>query len=256
MKQWVVVTGGTSGIGRAVVERFLKEGRTVAVLARRTGRLDDLVGAFGADRLRVDPVDIRDRDAVDAVIADLCRDGSGISTLVNNAGLSLGLGALEEGSADDWRTMIDTNVEGLLSCTRAVLPSMTAAGAGHIVNLGSLAAEHPFFGGNVYGATKAFVHHLSANLRVDLQGTGVRVTCIAPGMVRSEFALVRFGGDQERADGLYEGIRPLSPEDVADSVLWACATPAHVNINYIELMSLDQPFGLALSRAGIRKGPA
>ncbi|MBF9070652.1 SDR family NAD(P)-dependent oxidoreductase [Streptacidiphilus fuscans] len=256
MTQWVVVTGGTSGIGRAVVERFLKDGQPVAVLARRTERLKELTAAFGPDQLRVEAVDVRDREAIADAVAQLTADDGGIAALVNNAGLSLGLGALDEGDPDNWRTMIDTNIEGLLNCTHAVLPVMKRAGSGHIINLGSLAAEYAFFGGNVYGATKAFVHQLSANLRVDLQGTGVRVTCVAPGMVRSEFALVRFGGDQEKADRLYEGIQPLSSEDIADAVLWAHRTPAHVNVNYIELMSVDQPFGLALSRAAVSSQPA
>lgn len=247
-QKWVVVTGASAGIGRAIAERFLKHGYPVAVMARRADRLTDLADAFGADRVRALAADVRDRDAVQQALDSL----GGIDALVNNAGLSLGLGATEDGNPDDWRTMLDTNIEGLLTCTRAVLPGMRAAGAGHIINIGSLAGEYPFFGGNVYAASKAFVHHLSANLRVDVQGSGIRVTCVAPGMVRSEFALVRFGGDQDRADALYDGIMPLTPDDVADAVLWAYSTPAHVNVNYVELMSIDQPFGLALSR-GTRK---
>jgi len=246
-----MVTGASSGIGRAVAERFCKEGHAVAVLARRVDRLTDLVSAFGKGR--VEHVDVRDRAAVEDVVASLTGDGDEISVLINNAGLSLGLGSLDDGAPEDWRTMIDTNIEGLLNCTQAVLPAMRAAGTGHVINLGSLAGEYPFFGGNVYAATKAFVHHLSANLRVDVQGSGIRVTCVAPGMVQSEFALVRFKGDRDRADALYQGIRPLSPEDVADAVLWAYNTPPHINVNYVELMSVDQPFGLALSRTGIRK---
>jgi NADP-dependent 3-hydroxy acid dehydrogenase YdfG len=247
-QKWVVVTGASAGIGRAIAERFLKQGHHVAVLARRADRLTDLVDAFGADRVRVLAADVRDRDAVQQAFESLA-----IDALVNNAGLSLGLGATDDGDPDDWRTMLDTNIEGLLTCTRAALPGMRAAGAGHIINIGSLAAEYPFFGGNVYAASKAFVHHLSANLRVDVQGSGIRVTCVAPGMVRSEFALVRFGGDRDRANALYDGITPLTPDDVADAVLWAYGTPAHVNVNYVELMSIEQPFGLALSRGTGKK---
>jgi 3-hydroxy acid dehydrogenase/malonic semialdehyde reductase len=248
---WVVVTGASAGIGRAIAERFLNDGHAVALLARRAERFDDLADAFGPDRMRALAVDVRDQVAVKQAFDDL----DGISVLVNNAGLSLGLGPLDEGDPQAWRTMLDTNIAGLLTCTHAALPGMRRAGAGHVINIGSLAAEYAFYGGNVYGATKAFVHHLSANLRVDVQGSGIRVTCVAPGMVRSEFALVRFGGDQAKADALYEGISPLTPGDVADAVLWAYGTPAHVNVNYIELMSVDQPFGLALRRSAQERNP-
>ncbi|WP_026422291.1 SDR family NAD(P)-dependent oxidoreductase [Actinokineospora inagensis] len=241
---WVVVTGASAGIGRAVAERFLDGGYRVALFARRADRFADLASTHGEDRVRALAVDVRDRSAVERAFDALDE----IGVLVNNAGLSLGLGPLDEGNPDDWQTMLDTNIAGLLTCTHAVLPRMRRAGAGHVINIGSLAAEYAFYGGNVYAASKAFVHHLSANLRADIQGSGIRVTCVAPGMVRSEFALVRFGGDQARADALYEGISPLTPGDVADVVLWAHGTPAHVNVNYVELMSVDQPFGLALSR--------
>jgi 3-hydroxy acid dehydrogenase/malonic semialdehyde reductase len=252
MTRRIVVTGASSGIGRAVVERFLKAGYPVLALARRGQRLRELADAYEGP-LRTAEVDVRERAAVDELAADLAAGGESVQVLVNNAGLSLGLGAFDEGAPEDWQTMVDTNVVGLLNCTRALLPLMESQAGGHIVNIGSLAAEHEYFGGNVYAATKAFVHHLSANLRVDLQGRGVRVTCVAPGMVRTEFAQVRYKGDLAKADALYEGIRPLSPDDVADAVLWACGAPSHVNVNYIELMSVDQPFGLALSRAAVRK---
>jgi NADP-dependent 3-hydroxy acid dehydrogenase YdfG len=244
-EDWVVVTGASAGIGRAVAERFLDKGHRVALFARRAERFADLAATFGPDRVCALAVDVRDESAVKQAFDAL----DGIGVLVNNAGLSLGLGPLDEGDLDAWRTMLDTNIAGLLTCTRAVLPRMRRAEAGHVINIGSLAAEYAFYGGNVYAATKAFVHHLSANLRADIQGSGIRVTCVAPGMVRSEFALVRFGGDQARADALYEGINPLTPADVADAVLWAHSTPAHVNVNYVELMSVDQPFGLSLSRS-------
>lgn len=254
MAKWIVLTGASAGIGRALAERFLKEGDRVIVFTRRVERLGDLADTFGPDRLRTVSVDVRDRGSVTAAVNDVYESGDEICALVNNAGLSLGLGALDEGLSEDWRTMIDTNIEGVLNCIEAVLPAMRRAGAGHIINVGSLAGQYAFFGGNVYAATKAFVHHLSANLRVDVQGSGIRVTCVAPGMVQSEFALVRFKGDKERADALYEGIRPLSPADVADAVFWVCRTPPHVNVNYLEMMSVDQPFGLALSRPVNRKG--
>ena len=244
---WSIVTGASSGIGEAVTQRLLKEGRRVAAWARRADRLV----ALGSDlanpaQFRAAVVNVRDPAMVAAAVADL--DGE-IELLVNNAGLSLGLGALADGDPADWDTMIDTNIRGVLTCTRAVLPVMCAAGRGHIVNIGSLAASYPFYGGNVYAASKAFVHHLSANLRTELQGTGVRITCIAPGMVRSEFALVRFGGSAVKADALYRDLHPLSPADVADAVLWACSVPPTVSVNLIELMPADQAFGLALGSA-------
>jgi 3-hydroxy acid dehydrogenase/malonic semialdehyde reductase len=248
---WAVVTGASSGIGLAVTSRLLADGVPVVAVARRADRLDGLAQRYG-DQLRREKVDIRDAGSVDR-LADELAAGDGIGLLVNNAGLSLGLGPMTDGAPDDWRTMVDTNITGVLNCVRAVLPVMREAGAGHVVNLGSLAAEYAFYGGNVYAATKAFVHHLSASMRADLQGSGVRVTCVAPGMVRTEFALVRFKGDEDKAAALYDGIRPLSADDVADTVLWAVRTPPHVNVNYVELMSVDQPFGLALSRQAIRK---
>jgi 3-hydroxy acid dehydrogenase/malonic semialdehyde reductase len=247
---WAVVTGASSGIGHAVTDRLLADGVPVVAVARRADRLDDLVQRHG-DLLRLEKLDVRDADSVGRLVGELAGDGIGL--LVNNAGLSLGLGPMTDGAPEDWQTMVDTNITGVLNCVRAVLPTMRAAGTGHVVNLGSLAAEYAFYGGNVYAATKAFVHHLSASMRADLQGTGVRVTCVAPGMVRTEFALVRFKGDQDKAAALYDGIRPLSADDVADTVLWAVRTPPHVNVNYIELMSVDQPFGLALSRQATRK---
>lgn len=252
MKKWVLVTGASSGIGRAVVERLAKQGRPAIALARRHQRLDELVATAGPDMVWAFGADARDSAAVGELVAQVAGRGDRIDVLVNNAGLSLGFGPITDGDPDDWQTMLDTNISALLKCTSAVLP-LLLEGGGHVVNLGSLAAEHEYLGSNVYGATKAFVHLLSANMRVDLQGTGVRVTCVAPGMVRTEFATVRFRGDSAKADALYEGITPLRPEDVADAVLWAINTPPHVNVNYVELMSVDQPFGLALSRAAMRK---
>jgi 3-hydroxy acid dehydrogenase/malonic semialdehyde reductase len=253
MTNWVVVTGASSGIGQAVAERLLKEGTPVVAMARRGNRLRELADRFAGGQVRTYVVDVRDRAAVEAAVREVLTGGDRISCLVNNAGLALGLGPADAGEPDHWHAMIATNVEGLLNCTRAVLPAMRAAQRGHIINIGSLAAQYPFHGGNVYAATKAFVHHLSANLRVDLQDSGIRVTCVAPGMVCTEFALVRFQGDQERANALYEGIEALTPEDVADAVFWAYRTPPRVNVNYVELMPTGQPLGLALGKARHRK---
>jgi 3-hydroxy acid dehydrogenase/malonic semialdehyde reductase len=166
-----------------------------------------------------------------------------VTHLVNNAGLALGIERAHEASLDEWETMIDTNVKGLVYCTRALLPGMVARDAGHVINLGSAAGSHPYPGGNVYGATKAFVHQLSLNLRADLVGTRVRVTSVEPGMVETRFSVTRFRGDQAKADAVYAGMTPLSAEDVAEIVLFCADRPPHVNVNRIEIMPTQQAFG-------------
>ncbi|HVI94498.1 MAG TPA: SDR family NAD(P)-dependent oxidoreductase, partial [Anaeromyxobacter sp.] len=174
-----------------------------------------------------------------------------IDVLVNNAGLALGLEPAQRASLDEWETMIQTNCTGLVTVTRAVLPGMIARNRGHVVNVGSVAGTYPYPGGNVYGATKAFVRQFSLNLRSDLLGTPVRVTSIEPGMAETEFSLVRFQGDAERARKVYEGVTPLSGADVADAILWAVTRPPHVNVNALELMPVQQAFApFAVSRRG------
>jgi 3-hydroxy acid dehydrogenase/malonic semialdehyde reductase len=188
-------------------------------------------------------LDVRDRAAVAAAIAGLPAPFAAVDVLVNNAGLALGLEPAPRADLDHWQQMIDTNCTGLVTVTRAVLPGMVERRRGHVVNVGSVAGSYPYPGGNVYGATKAFVHQFSLNLRSDLHGTGVRVTCIEPGMCGgTEFSTVRFGGDQTRADAVYAGVTPLSADDVAEAVAWATAQPAHVNVNTIELMPVAQSF--------------
>jgi 3-hydroxy acid dehydrogenase/malonic semialdehyde reductase len=180
---------------------------------------------------------------VEQAVASLPSPFDAIDCLVNSAGLALGLERAPEAHLDDWNRMIDTNCKGLVQVTRAVLPGMVARGRGHVVNLGSVAGTYPYPGGNVYGATKAFVHQLSLNLRSDLQGTGVRVTCIEPGMCSgTEFSEVRFGGDREKAAAVYAGTQSLTADDVAGAILWATSLPAHVNVNVIELMPVGQSF--------------
>jgi 3-hydroxy acid dehydrogenase/malonic semialdehyde reductase len=172
-----------------------------------------------------------------------------VDVLVNNAGLALGLEPAPRADLDEWERMIDTNTRGLAILTRLLLPGMVERGRGHVVNVGSVAGTYPYPGGNVYGATKAFVHQYSLNLRADLVGTGVRVTCVEPGMAETEFSLVRFQGDAARAAKVYEGVRPLSGEDVAEAILWCLALPAHVNVNAVELMPVQQAFSpFAISR--------
>ncbi len=232
----VLVTGASAGFGAAIVRRFAAAGARVIAAARRVDRLAALAAECG-DRVVPVALDVRERADLDA-IAD-----EPIDCLVNNAGLALGLGTAAAADPDDWDRMIDTNCRGLVQVTRAVLPGMIARGRGHVVNLGSVAGSYPYPGGNVYGATKAFVHQFSLNLRSDLHGTGVRVTCIEPGMCGgTEFSTVRFGGDAAKAAGVYAGMQPLTADDIAESVAWAVNQPAHVNVNLIELMPVAQSF--------------
>ncbi|NNG34488.1 SDR family oxidoreductase [Nakamurella aerolata] len=249
MSGTVFVTGASAGFGAAIARRFAREGWKVIATARRADRLAELKDQLG-DAVYVAALDVRDSDAIPALLAELPPEFAQIDVLVNNAGLALGLGPAQEADLGDWDTMIDTNVTGLVHVTRAVLPGMVQRGRGHVINIGSTAASYPYPGGNVYGATKAFVHQFSLNLRADLPGTGVRVTCIEPGMVGgTEFSVVRFDGDQRKANQVYAGVDPLTADDVAESVYWATNQPAHVNINLIELMPVAQSSGpLAIHR--------
>jgi 3-hydroxy acid dehydrogenase/malonic semialdehyde reductase len=238
----VLVTGASAGFGAALVRRFVSSGARVVAAARRTERLAALAGELGDAVLPIE-LDVRDRAAVAAAIAGLPAPFAAVDVLVNNAGLALGLEPAPRADLDHWQQMIDTNCTGLVTVTRAVLPGMVERRRGHVVNVGSVAGSYPYPGGNVYGATKAFVHQFSLNLRSDLHGTGVRVTCVEPGMCGgTEFSTVRFGGDQTRADAVYAGVTPLSADDVAEAVAWATAQPAHVNVNTIELMPVAQSF--------------
>jgi 3-hydroxy acid dehydrogenase/malonic semialdehyde reductase len=234
----VFVTGASAGFGAEIARRFIATGARVVLAARREDRLEALVAELGPNAQAV-VLDVRDRAAVEAVIARF----DDIDVLVNNAGLARGLNPAPTAVLDDWEQMVDTNCKGLMQVTRAVLPGMVARKKGHVINLGSVAGTYPYPGGNVYGATKAFVHQFSLNLRSDLHGTGVRVTCIEPGLVGgTEFSLVRFDGQADKAAAVYANTQPLTAGDVAEAVLWATAQPPHVNINVIELMPVVQSF--------------
>lgn len=236
------VTGASNGFGAAIVRRFAAEGVRVVALARRQDRLAGLAAELGDSVLPV-RLDVRDRAAVQDVVAGLPAEFAEIDVLVNNAGLAKGLNPAQEADLDDWEEMIDTNCKGLVYCTRTILPGMVERHRGHVVNLGSVAGTYPYPGGNVYGATKAFVHQFSLNLRSDLHGTGVRVTSVEPGLSgETEFSTVRFGGDQGKADAVYAGMQPLVPADIAEAVYWVVSQPAHVNINTIEMMPVTQSF--------------
>lgn len=236
----VFVTGASSGFGAAIARRFVAEGQRVIASARRSERLNELADELGERLLPVE-LDVRDRAAIERVMAELSEPFSQIDVLVNNAGLALGLAPAQDADLDQWEQMLDTNCKGLVACTRAVLPGMVERGRGHIINMGSIAGTYPYPGGNVYGATKAFVQRFSLNLRADLHGTGLRVTCIEPGMAETEFSEVRLG-DREKAASVYAGMQPLTADDVAESVYWAASQPAHVNINTLELMPTAQSF--------------
>ncbi len=236
------MTGASTGFGAGIARRFAAEGVRVVAAARRAGRLAGLAEEFGARVLPLE-LDVRDRAAVSHAIRTLPAEFAEIDVLVNNAGLAKGLQPAYQADVDDWEQMIDTNCKGLVYCTRAVLPGMVARGRGHVINMGSVAGTYPYPGGNVYGGTKAFVHQFSLNLRSDLHGTRIRVTCVEPGMGGgTEFSLVRFGGDQDEADAVYAGVEPLTPDDIAETVHWVASLPGHVNINMIELMPVAQSF--------------
>lgn len=237
------VTGASSGFGASVVRRLADAGVRVVACARRWERLTPLADELGPTVLPLQ-LDVSNRGAVEAALSELPAEFSAFDVLVNNAGLALGMEPAHLASLEDWDKMVDTNCKGLLYCTRAVLPGMVTRGRGHVVNIGSVAATHPYPGGNVYGATKAFVRQFSLNLRSDLHGTGVRVTCIEPGMAgETEFTTVRHHGDRSKSEALYAGMQPLTPEDVAEAVHWVTSLPRHVNVNTMELMPVDQSFG-------------
>jgi 3-hydroxy acid dehydrogenase/malonic semialdehyde reductase len=237
----VFVTGASSGFGAAIARRFAASGARVIASARRAERLKDLAAELGSSVLPV-TLDVRDRAAVFAAVSDLPAEFAEVDVLVNNAGLALGQDPAQAADLDDWDQMVDTNCKGLAYVTRAVLPGMVARRKGHVINLGSVAGGYPYPGGNAYGGSKAFVHQFSLGLRSDLHGTGVRVTCVEPGLADTEFSTVRFHGDKARADAVYTGMQPLTGADIAESVYWAASLPPHVNVNVIELMATAQSF--------------
>ncbi|MDL4821076.1 SDR family NAD(P)-dependent oxidoreductase [Actinomadura opuntiae] len=243
MTMTVFVTGASSGFGAAITRRFTAGGARVVASARRGDRLARLAEECG-DAVHPLVLDVRDGAAVADAVAGLPPEFADIDVLVNNAGLAKGLEPAHRADLADWDDMLDTNCRGLIHCTRAILPILVAKERGHVINLGSVAGTYPYPGGNAYGATKAFVRQFSLNLRSDLHGTGVRVTCVEPGMCGStEFSTVRFHGDRHKAADVYAGMRPIEPEDIAESVHWVVSQPAHVNVNTIELMPVAQSFG-------------
>jgi 3-hydroxy acid dehydrogenase/malonic semialdehyde reductase len=246
MEHTVLVTGATAGFGEATARRFLANGHKVIAIGRRTERLNVLKDSLPVDqqkKLLTLVLDVCDSAQVDELASYLPAEFSKVTVLVNNAGLALGLEPAHKALLNDWDQMIDTNIKGLVHMTRAFLPGMVDRKSGHVINVGSVAANYPYPGGNTYGATKAFVQQFSLNLRADLIGTPVRVTCIEPGMsAGTEFSNVRFKGDDEKAEKVYSGVKALSADDVAETIYWSATLPSHVNINILEVMPTQQTF--------------
>lgn len=237
----VLITGATSGFGAEMARRFAQAGHKVIATGRRKDRLDGLAAELGASLLPV-AMDVSDKASINAALAALPAEWKEVDVLVNNAGLALGIEPAHKASLEEWETMIDTNCKGLVTMTHAILPGMVARGRGTVINIGSVAGTYPYPGGNVYGATKAFVDQFTMNLRADLVGTGVRATNIAPGLCGgTEFSNVRLKDDTAAAK-VYEGTVPLTAQDIADTAFWIATLPAHVNINYIEMMPTCQGF--------------
>lgn len=247
----VFVTGASAGIGEATAQAFAAQGAKILMCARRAERLEKLAQTLEYEysvAVHYFRLDVRDQLAVDKAVASLLPEWRAIDILVNNAGLSRGLDKLPQGLLEDWEEMIDTNVKGLLYVSRAVIPGMLERGRGHVINIGSIAGREIYPAGNVYCATKFAVRALSKGLRLDLNGTPIRVSEIAPGMVETEFSLVRFHGDAERAGQVYQGLTPLSPDDVADAAVWCATRPAHVNVSEVVVMPTAQASTMLVHR--------
>ncbi len=245
----VLITGASAGFGKALAERLVANGHRVIGCARRLDKLNALADTLGEAFLPV-VMDVSDTAAIPQIIADLPADFSQIDVLVNNAGLALGTEPAQNASLDDWMRMTDTNIKGLIAVTHAVLPAMVARDSGYIINVGSIAGSWPYFGGNVYGATKAFVKQFSLNLRADLVGTQVRVTNLEPGNVAgTEFSNVRYHGDDDKAAKVYDGFKTMTGDDIGDILLWLIESPAHINVNRLEVMPVAQTYnGLTIAK--------
>lgn len=241
MAKTILITGATAGLGEATARRFAGAGWNIVVTGRRADRLARLVEAFGPERVHAAAFDLRDEAAMDAALAALPEPFRGVDVLVNNAGLALGTKPAFAAQLDHWRRMIDTNVTGLAAITHRLLPTLIER-RGAIVNIGSVAGTYPYSGGNAYGGTKAFVRQFSLGLRSDLHGTGVRVTTIEPGMMETEFTLVRTEGDKAASDAVYRGANPMTADDVAGTLYWVATLPPHLNVNRLEIMPVSQSF--------------
>lgn len=250
MKKIALITGATSGIGAACARKFSEGGYDLILTARRSDKLSEIKSELEAKGTKVKTLvfDVRDAEACKSAIDSLDKGWGNISVLVNNAGLALGLEKEYEGSFEDWNTMIDTNIKGLLTMTRLVVPGMVERNEGHVINIGSVAGDAAYAGGNVYCATKAAVKTITDGLRIDVADTAIRVTNIKPGLVETNFSTVRFHGDSKRAEGVYKGIKPLTGDDIADVALYAALAPKHVQIAEVLVLATHQASGSVISR--------
>ncbi len=249
MPKIVLVTGATSGFGKETVKIFAKDGCKIIAIGRRKDRLKELKDELVDSDIYAIALDVRDKEAVFDAIKNLPKEYEEIDILVNNAGLALGLEKAPDALLEDWEIMIDTNIKGLMYITKAVLPIMVKRKTGYIFNLGSIAGNWPYEGANVYGSTKAFVQQFSLNLRNDLKGTNIRVSNIEPGFSKTEFSNVRFKGDDKKANAIYDGLKPLVAEDIANLIFTLSKLPSHVNVNTLEVMPTAQTWaGFALER--------
>lgn len=239
----ILITGATSGFGLACGRRFAAEGWQLIITGRRAERLQALTDEFPNTPMHQVVFDIRDRRQIEAMVKDLPDQFKNIDVLLNNAGLALGMNPAQEADLEDWDTMVDTNIKGLCILTRTILPGMVERNRGHIINMGSVAGTYPYPGGNVYGASKAFVKQFSNNLLTDLVHTRIRVTNIEPGLSQTEFSIIRLHGDKNKADDIYKGTQPITGDDIAEIVHWVASVPAHININAVEVMPVCQSCG-------------
>lgn len=247
----VLITGASSGIGAACADIFAAAGSNLVLAARRGDRLDEIAERLCSAHdvnVRAVILDVRSREAVKDFVNALKDDDVGIDILVNNAGLARGLATVQDGDIEDWETMIDTNIKGLLYLTRNVVPGMVERGSGHVINIGSIAGHETYPNGAVYCATKHAVAAINRGLAIDTLGTGVRVSSVDPGLVETEFSIVRFNGDEQRAAGVYEGLTPLTSKDVADAVLYCASRPPHANVREMILMPTDQAAAVHVNR--------
>lgn len=251
MKPIALITGATSGIGEACARKFHSAGYRIIITGRNVSRLNELKDEFGADAYPL-VYDVRDRETAQAAVKSLPAEWAAIDVLINNAGLALGLEPEYEGDYADWDTMIDTNIKGLLTMTREVVPGMIVRGKGHIINIGSVAGDAAYANGNVYCATKAAVKTITDGLRIDVAHTPLRVTLLKPGLVETHFSNVRFHGDDERADNVYKGITPLTGADIADAALYAAQAPAHVQIAEMLILATHQANGITIVRENVK----
>lgn len=247
MKKTALITGATSGIGEACARKFAEGGYRLIITGRNGKKLEELKDELDTEVLTLN-YDVRDRKATEAAVKSIPEDWAAIDVLINNAGLALGLEPEYEGDMDDWETMIDTNIKGLLTMTRLIVPGMVERNCGHVINIGSVAGDAAYAGGNVYCATKSAVKAITDGLRIDVAHTAVRVTNLKPGLVETRFSNVRFHGDDERADNVYKGITPLTGADIADVAYYAASAPAHVQIAEVLILATHQASGSVVYR--------